>query len=37
VASIASSLLEPDPAVEWDAARIAAVREALAGLTLDAG
>ena len=37
LASIASSFLEPDPAVQWDGDRIAAVREALAALTLDAG
>lgn len=37
LASIASSFLEPDPAVAWDRDRIAAVREALAALTLDAG
>jgi len=30
---IASAFLEPDPAVEWDAERIAAVRQALAALT----
>ncbi|MGO9078172.1 MAG: TetR/AcrR family transcriptional regulator [Streptosporangiaceae bacterium] len=33
LASIASAFLEPDPAVEWDEQRIAAVREAL--LTVD--
>jgi AcrR family transcriptional regulator len=37
LASIASSFLEPDPAVQWDGARIAAVRVALAALTLEAG
>ena len=31
---IASAFLEPDPAVEWDAERIAAVRQALAALAL---
>ena len=31
---IASAFLEPDPAVEWDAERIAAVRQALAALVL---
>jgi AcrR family transcriptional regulator len=31
---IASAFLEPDPAVEWDAERIAAVRQALAVLAL---
>lgn len=34
LASIASSFLEPDPAVEWDAERIASVRQALLGLAL---
>lgn len=32
--SIALAFLEPDPAVEWDVARIAAVREALSSLSL---
>ncbi len=31
---IASAFLEPDPVVEWDAERIAAVRQALAALAL---
>ena len=31
---IASAFLEPDPAVEWDAERIAAARQALAALAL---
>ncbi len=31
---IASAFLEPDPAVEWDAGRIAAARQALAALAL---
>jgi hypothetical protein len=34
LASIASSFLEPDPAVEWDAGRIARVRRALADLAV---
>ena len=34
LASIASALLEPDPAVEWDGERLAAVRQALGSLTL---
>ena len=34
LAGLASAFLEPDPAVEWDAGRIAAVRQALATLTL---
>jgi len=34
LAGIASAFLEPDPAVEWDAQRIAAVRQALATLAL---
>ncbi len=34
LASIASSFLEPDPAVEWDAGRIAGVRRALADLAV---
>ena len=33
LASIALAFLEPDPAVEWDAERIASVRRALADLT----
>ena len=32
--SIALAFLEPDPATEWDVARIAAVREALSSLSL---
>ena len=34
LAGLASAFLEPDPAVEWDAGRIAAVRQALATLTV---
>ena len=34
LASIASALLEPDPAVEWDGERLARVRQALGSLTL---
>jgi AcrR family transcriptional regulator len=34
---IASGFLEPDPAVEWDAERIAGVGRALSGLTLPQG
>jgi AcrR family transcriptional regulator len=34
LASMALAFLEPDPAVEWDAERIASVRRALAGLTI---
>jgi AcrR family transcriptional regulator len=34
MAAIASSVLEPDPAVRWDARRIAAVHEAMASLEL---
>jgi AcrR family transcriptional regulator len=34
LASMALAFLEPDPAVEWDAERIASVRRALAGLAL---
>jgi AcrR family transcriptional regulator len=34
LASIAMAFLEPDPAVEWDAARVARVRTALLSLTV---
>jgi AcrR family transcriptional regulator len=34
---MASAFLEPDPAVQWDAGRIAAVRQALADLVLPGG
>jgi AcrR family transcriptional regulator len=34
LASIALAFLEPDPAVEWDAERIANARQALAGLAI---
>jgi hypothetical protein len=34
LASVALAFLEPDPAVEWDAERIASVRHALAGLAI---
>jgi AcrR family transcriptional regulator len=34
LAGLASAFLEPDPAVAWDAGRIAAVRQALATLTV---
>jgi AcrR family transcriptional regulator len=34
LASMALAFLEPDPAVEWDSARIASVRQALADLTI---
>jgi AcrR family transcriptional regulator len=34
LAGLASSFLEPDPSVAWDAERIAAVRQALATLTV---
>ncbi len=34
IASIASAFLEPDPAIEWDDARLAAVRQALSCLAL---
>jgi hypothetical protein len=34
IASIASAFLEPDPAIEWDGARLAAVRGALSCLAL---
>jgi AcrR family transcriptional regulator len=37
MAAIASSLLESDPAVRWDARRIAAVHEAMASLGVPAG
>jgi AcrR family transcriptional regulator len=37
LASIASAFLEPDPAVEWDNERIAAVRQGLATLSLPEG
>lgn len=33
-AGIAWAFLEPDPAVEWNAKRIAAVRQALAALVV---
>ncbi len=36
LASIASALLEPDPGVIWDEARLAAVRQSLAALAPDA-
>ena len=36
LASIASGFLEPDPEVEWDEARIAAVRQSLTTLALEA-
>ena len=34
VASIASALLEPDPAIEWDDQRLARLRQVLSSLTL---
>jgi hypothetical protein len=34
LASMALAFLEPDPAVEWDAGRIASVREALTTLAI---
>ena len=34
LASIALAFLEPDPAVEWDPQRVAAVRQALSSLSL---
>ena len=32
--AVTSAFLEPDPAVEWDTGRIAAVRQALAALSV---
>lgn len=37
LAGIASSFLEPDPEVTWDAARVDAVRRAMASLTVPTG
>ncbi len=34
LAGLTSAFLEPDPAVEWDTGRIAAVRQALAALSV---
>jgi hypothetical protein len=34
LASMALAFLEPDPAVQWDAERIASVRQALAALAI---